>query len=206
MYIYITNMHTYTYIHTYIFTYTFIHPQAAAGGHVYTHNKHEIYVYIYIFTYTYTRVYTQGPPPLDMGAGGWGDLSGSGDGLWGWGCLPPLGWYCPMTGKNSQSQLATPFTIWNDCGNGFWEILGCFPPLGWYCPMTGKNSQKSARYSIYYMKWLWPWLLRNFGLSLSAGLVLSHNFLKSQLAAWFMGWLRWVGSMKIVGLFCKRAL
>jgi hypothetical protein len=35
----------------------------------------------------------QGPPPLDLGAGGWGDERGIADTLlWGWGCLPPMGW------------------------------------------------------------------------------------------------------------------
>jgi hypothetical protein len=40
----------------------------------------------------------QGPAPLDLGAAGWADGSGGGaDELWGWGCLPPVGWYCPLT-------------------------------------------------------------------------------------------------------------
>jgi len=40
----------------------------------------------------------QGPAPLDLGAAGWADGSGGGgDGVWGWGCLPPVGWYCPLT-------------------------------------------------------------------------------------------------------------
>jgi hypothetical protein len=40
----------------------------------------------------------QGPPPLDMGVGGWGSEGHSGgwDATWGWGCLPPLEWYCPL--------------------------------------------------------------------------------------------------------------
>ena len=40
----------------------------------------------------------QGPPPLDLGRGGWGEFWNlGGEGMWGWGCLPPVDWYCPVT-------------------------------------------------------------------------------------------------------------